>query len=1147
MDLLRWQVARGAGVALRLQSLLRFAGLPLVDKIITTSAFARLQLLAAPALVRPDRTIVPLERKDAALLALLAFDGPTSRSRAAALLWPDADADKARNSLRQRLFRLRRAAGVELIEPDERLRLADGVEHNLGSPAQQLAGDPTAAAGDLLGVCAYEDCPELDDWVRIAREHWRAMRRDALAELAAKREADGHIAQALVYAERLLAEDPVSEQAHRLAMRLHYRRGDRAAALAAYDRCRSALRRELAAQPSTETLALSELILRADPLPGAGTRTLRSTAILRPPRLIGRDAEWRTLERSWNADLPVLISGDAGVGKSRLLGDFAQARSVPMVGGRPGDTRVPYAVLARVLRAALHGQDNGSAIALDRGLDDFVKSELARVLPELGTAPVGPLVETRFRSAVVQALIARQVAGLAGVAIDDLHFADEATLELLPQIVIPHLRWLGAVRGAECPPQIAAWLRAEGGLRLVEIPLAPLGESAVRELLESLAVPGIDADALAGAIARHTGGNPFFVLETLNAVIDSGDVDPTFKRLPTPTSVGVLIERRLGQLSPPALKLARVAALAGVDFSAGLAVHVLHTHPLDLAETWSELEVAQVIRGQTFAHDLIYETALRSVPRPIAELLQQSIAEYLESHGAPAANLAQHWAEAGQWGRAAHAHLLAAGQARRASRRVSEVEQWEAAFACFDRAGDSASAFDARCASIESLILVRGERANTVIDALLAQARSDDQRVAALTARATAALTAVDHVAGIAAAREAFALAERLNSQWPRFEAARLLAVGLAQAGRTGEALAVIEPFETLVESDGTDEQREHFWSDYAYVLNSARKLGRTAAALARAIDNARVIGDLAELATMTSNLATVQGNLGNVGQALEHALRARSLQSEIGDTGSPARGVIEQHCALYSAAVGRYGEALEAFDTALECFIRDGQTLWIAVANNNKAMMLIDLAQYGRARKALDYVEPSVGYVRARRAMLAARIARLLGGSAKPDLRRASEALGSTGDPYVGSLVELQEALEMAPIDAAACCVRVRAAAEQIEYFGVALKAGLSSARFLLEASQPDAAAACWTELQPVLASLQPADMYLPEAWLIGHNVLAANGDASGAAALLARAIEWIEQTALPNVPPMYRDSFLNRNPINRAIRTTASRRPNH
>ena len=1136
-----WQVARTTGVALRLQSLLRFAGLPLVEPTIRAGALARLQLLAAPALVRPDATVVTLERKDAALLALLAFDGPTSRSRVAALLWPDADADKARNSLRQRLFRLRRAAGTELIEPDESLRLADRVEHNLGSPARQLADDPTAAAGDLLGACAYEDCPELEDWVRIAREHWRAMRRDALAELAAKREADGQIAQALVYAERLLAEDPVSEQAHRLAMRLHYRRGDRASALAAYDRCRSALKRELAAEPDAETVALAQLIQRADDLPGSAPNTRRPAAILRPPRLIGRDGEWRTLERSWEAGLPVLISGDAGVGKSRLLGDFAQTRSVPVIGGRPGDTRVPYAVLARLLRAILGIE---GMTRLDDELDDFVKSELARVLPELRAAPVGPLVEARFRAAVVQAISTRLAAGLAGFAVDDLHFADEATLELLPQLVIPGLSWIGAVRAAECPAPIAAWQRAEGGQRLVEVLLAPLSASAVRELLESLALPGVEASALAGAIARHTGGNPFFVLETLNALVETGGADGATNRLPTPTSVGALIDRRLAQLSAPALKLARVAALAGADFSAALAAHVLQTHPLDLAGAWSELEVAQVIRGQTFAHDLIYEVVLRSVPQPIAQLLQRGIAEYLESQSAPPASLAQHWADAGEWSRAARAHLLAAAEARRASRRLSEVEHCEAAFACFDRAGESASAFDARCASIDSLILVRGvERANVVIDALLAEAHSDGQRATALTARATAALMAVDHVTGIASAREAFALADRLDSPWPRFEAARLLAVGLAQALRNDEALAVIEPFEALVESNGTREQRGHFWADYAYVLNSARKLRRTADALARAIDNARALGDLAELAQLTTNLATVQGNLGDVGQALEHALRARALQSEVGDTDGPMRGVIEHHCALYSAEAGRYSESLDTIETALDCFRGDGQTLWIAVASNNKAAVLIHLAQYARAKKVLDYVAPSVDHVRARGAMLSARIARLLGGSAQPNLRVATEALGTAGDPYMRMLVELEQTLQMAPMDAAALCDSVRAAAEKIEYFGVALKANLFSVRYLLTAGETEVAAARWSELQPTLVSIQPADMYLPDVWSIGRDVLSATGDATEAAALLSRAVDWIEQTALRHVPPTYRDSFLHRNPVNRRLLTAASR----
>ncbi len=115
--------------------------------------------------------------------------------------------------------------------------------------------------------------------------------------------------------------------------------------------------------------------------------------------------------------------------------------------------------------------------------------------------------------------------------------------------------------------------------------------------------------------------------------------------------------------------------------------------------------------------------------------------------------------------------------------------------------------------------------------------------------------------------------------------------------------------------AEGSVEQRGHYWSDMAYVLNSARRLRRTADALARAIECAREQGDLAELAMLTTNLATVHGNLGHIDQAYEHALRARALQVDLGATGGPIGGVIEAHVGLYGAALGHYGSALQAFD----------------------------------------------------------------------------------------------------------------------------------------------------------------------------------------------------------------------------------------
>jgi tetratricopeptide (TPR) repeat protein len=670
----------------------------------------------------------------------------------------------------------------------------------------------------------------------------------------------------------------------------------------------------------------------------------------------------------------------------------------------------------------------------------------------------------------------------------------------------------------------------------------PLTAGHVRALLESLGLDGIDPARLAGPLAQHTGGNPFFILETLGAMLARAADGQA--RLPSTPSVGALIERRLAQLSPAALRLARVGALADVDFDAALAAHVLQQHPIDLAEAWSELERAQVLRQNAFAHDLVRDVVARSVPAPIAELLHGGLADYLETRQAPPARIAQHCEDGRQWARAARFHLQAADVARRASRRTEEVAQREAAAVCFDRAGDVDGAFDARCGSVESLILVRGvEQAQRVIEDLVAVARSDAQKAAALTARATAALMAADHVTGVASARQALALAGALGTPGQRFEAARLLAVGLAQEGRTDEAEAVLLPFEAPVAAEGTVEQRGHYWSDLAYVRNTARQLHRTAEALSRAIDCARELGDLAELAMLTTNLATVHGNLGHVDQAYEHALRARALQVELGPTGGPIGGVIEAHVGLYGAAVGHYGAALQAFDRAMELFRHDGQKLWIAVCSNNTALTLIDLGQFARAHKLLDYDAPYVTHVAARGALLAARIARLLGSSPAAELQRAQAALACGADYYIGALLELERAESLAPAEALAICDGEARAAEAREYGGIAMKARLLAARAAFRVGDTASAVARWNELEALLPTLQLVDCYPPTTAVIGRDILLAQGETERAAALLGAAVNWIRQIALPQVPEAFRESFLHRNPVNRALLTAQSR----
>ncbi|MCX8114916.1 MAG: AAA family ATPase [Burkholderiaceae bacterium] len=592
-----------------------------------TTASPRLLLRAAGQLRLRDDAPIDLEPKDALLLAYLAVEGPTPRGRLAALLWPEVDEERARGNLRQRLLRLKRTVGVELVTGNPLAQLAAGIEHDLADDCDVLSSlDPHQVGG-------------MAEWLQTQRDTRRRARIDWLDAAVALAETEGDLAAALEHANALVALDPLSEHAHRRVMKLHYLRGDTSAAIAAYERCRDTLRRELDTAPSKETEALRGSIAQAMVPATSALRPVPLT-VLRPPRLVGRDAEWEALQSAWEQGQPAVVLGEAGMGKTRLVTDLVRVRQPALlVGARPGDERVVYAVIARLLRQLARER----VAALEKG----IRKELARLLPELGEAePIRSDAErARFYNAVAAALAAQRET-LHGVIVDDLHYADDASVELIQYLLgAVELRWVFAARPAELGAAARSLLERVRE-RATTIELTPLTEAAIAELVESLALPGIEAARVAPQLLRQTGGNPLFLLETLKSWLTQGAA--TEARLPAPSSVGALIERRIGRLSPEAIRLARCAAIAGQDFSVELAAHVLGVKPLDLADAWTELEAAQVFRDGAFAHDLIYESALASVPPPIARQLHRELAQILSDRGGAPARVAAHRLAAGE-------------------------------------------------------------------------------------------------------------------------------------------------------------------------------------------------------------------------------------------------------------------------------------------------------------------------------------------------------------------------------------------------------------------------------------------------------------------------------------------------------------------
>ena len=319
-------------------------------------------------------------------------------------------------------------------------------------------------------------------------------------------------------------------------MRLHYLRGDRAGALTAFERCIDVLSRELDARPGKETLDLARVI-EDSRAPTLVAPSAHAVTVLRPPRLVGRDEEWSAIERAWQHGCVAIVAGEPGIGKSRLAGDWcAASNGCAMFGARPGDARVAYALLARMLRGLIE--------RFGAPKEPWIVAELARLLPELGAAP-----GTKFQALKMQQAVARTIAttiasGLAGIIVDDAQFADDASLEILLRLISqeasPRLPWLITVRANEIPAQLAEWKAKIDVDALAEINLGPLDDEAVRVLLESLAIPDFDVDAWVAPMARHTGGNPMFILETLLAMLARGSaaLDAGRLKLPAPAHVG---------------------------------------------------------------------------------------------------------------------------------------------------------------------------------------------------------------------------------------------------------------------------------------------------------------------------------------------------------------------------------------------------------------------------------------------------------------------------------------------------------------------------------------------------------------------------------------------------------------------------------
>ncbi|HEV2237734.1 MAG TPA: BREX system ATP-binding domain-containing protein, partial [Ktedonobacterales bacterium] len=341
------------------------------------------------------------------------------------------------------------------------------------------------------------------------------------------------------------------------------------------------------------------------------------------PVVVSRDGEIAALKRALErvqggGGQAVLIAGEAGIGKSRLVAE-ARTRAAELgflcLQGQclEPDAALPYAPLIDLLRAQLAGLRSG-ALATHPSIipPDLTRllTELATILPGIAPPPAWREPEQEKRHlfhALIQSFLAQSSTRPLLVIVEDLHWSDDTSVEFLLSLArrAAHhpLLLLLTYRNDEVTPGLRHLLADLDRERLAwEIVLAPLTRASVGAMLEATLGPGTRG-SFVDALHALTQGNPFYVEEVLKTLAvtaeyfgDRGMEDAiSLDDLRAPRSVEDAVLRRLGRLSVPALRVLTLASVVGPRFDFSILQAIAQQDEGELLGHIKQLVAAQLV------------------------------------------------------------------------------------------------------------------------------------------------------------------------------------------------------------------------------------------------------------------------------------------------------------------------------------------------------------------------------------------------------------------------------------------------------------------------------------------------------------------------------------------------------------------------
>lgn len=611
---------------------------------------------------------------------LLHRDQPIERQYLACLLWPDGTESSARTNLRRHLNQLNNflppssSGDPWLLVDTETLRWNPAAEYWLDmAEFERLSAAPETMAeavklygGDLLETL-------YDDWVVYARERLRERYLSALMQLTLRHRTRQDYHQAAAYAQTILTRDPLREDVLRLLMSLRYQAGDGAGALHAYNQFARLLRQEMGIDPMPETATVYEAVLHNRPLPATGPSDSAAPITGAPAAgapaqrlglpFVGREAEMTQLAAAWQHAARgeggmVMISGEAGIGKTRLAREFAL--QVESQGARVlyGSTALSEAAPYQAIRNAFL---NLLPLLAVIELDPVWLSALAVLVPELRQRrhlpELPPLNADSEQMRLFEAL-RRSLEALAHprpvlLILEDLHAAGADTLAMvnyltwqldpMALLILVTYREEEALHDRPLRQLTHTWHKER---RAGLVALKRLQAQSIAALLNLMECPEPAINKIAASLYTTSDGNPLFVDLLLQQWTESSErsADTTW-RLPDDSPVILagdlrqVVQQRMAHLSQPAQALAEVAAVAGQAFDFELVCKVSGWSEGPALDALGELIDRHLVReaaGRTrfdyaFNHPLVQLAIYDAIPAGKRRRRHRRVAQAMES------------------------------------------------------------------------------------------------------------------------------------------------------------------------------------------------------------------------------------------------------------------------------------------------------------------------------------------------------------------------------------------------------------------------------------------------------------------------------------------------------------------------------------